>query len=482
MHVLFYLKISSTIYSFLCAALSRYVFDPTVAYEILMAIHFLAQEPNNRAWLGAAGACESSVRALRAHEDTNAEVSGLATRVVGSLCIDNDANSDRLRDARACEVVIRAMNKHDSNLHLAEYSCRAVFHLALSTPVNAKLLGNHGACEAVVSAINRYKEDKDVIKQAFQAVFALTGSEKTLQKDNAQKLTAAGANEAVIAAMKMHTNGEACSIAGAKAIGHLAGGVETNRDTLGNLGACELLVTILKAHSSNSDLMVHASSTIEKLTKKHDNNKKRFGDAGCCEILIASLDIHTLDATVIGIFRALVSLFYFAGNRQRMTKLEYCRTLVRTLRKCSKSEQGVRWGTTAITTLIYDENTATMLGNCRAGEIIVKSLIGHINNPDVAEWACMGLWKLTTIDANKLSLSTNEAIETIVNILKIHRQNPRIVDWCLKLIVPLASFTASNNANAGLAKDLSPTASTNIVRSLSGTNLSASFSDPKVFL
>jgi hypothetical protein len=462
------------------AALSRYVFDPAVAFEILMAIHFLALEPNNRAWLGAAGACESSVRALRAHEETNAEVLGVAARVVGSLCTDNDANSDRLRDARACELVIRAMTKHEGNIHLSEHSSRAIYHLALSSPINAKLLGNYGGCEAIVSAINRYKNDKDVVRQGFQAIFALIGSEKTLQKENALKLTTAGANEAVIAAMTLQTSGEPCSIAGAKAIGYLAGGVETNRDTLGRLGACELLVTILKAHSSNSDLVVEAASAIEKLTKKHDDNKKRFGDAGCCEILIASLDIHTADATVISIFRAIVSLFYFAGNRQRMTKLEYCRTLVRTLRKCSKSAQGVRWGITAITTLIYDENTATMLGNCRAGDVIVKSLIGHINNPDVSEWACMGLWKLTTIDANKLSLSTTEAIETIVNILKIHRQNPRIVDWCLKLIVPLASFTASSNSNLAVPKDLSPAASTSIARSLSGTNLSASLSDTKV--
>ena len=119
----------------LLSALNRYLYNASVASRALEAIHFLALDANNRAWLGAAGACELVVRCLRNHNDTGSDVCSMGCRAVGSLAMVNENNTERLRASKACESVILALKTHAKLERLAEYGARAVHHLAHTSPL-----------------------------------------------------------------------------------------------------------------------------------------------------------------------------------------------------------------------------------------------------------------------------------------------------------------------------------------------------------
>jgi hypothetical protein len=48
-------------------------------------------------------------------------------------------------------------------------------------------------------------------------------------------------------------------------------------------------------------------------------------------------------------------------------------------------------------------------------------------------------------------MSNSEACELLVNILKIHKSNSKVVDWCTKIIVQLAGYFPSVQLISGRA-------------------------------
>jgi hypothetical protein len=258
--------------------------------------------------------------------------------------------------------------------------------------------------------MQKHKNSEPVAHQACKAIAALIGNSegkngRALSRDHTAKLVAAGAIQSIVLALTQHSKSEATCVSAIKAISQLVYGAEPNRSNLGNMGVCALIIQSLRQHI-NSDRMISASAVaIERLTKKHDENKKRCGDAGCCEVMVNALQTRgTEEEVVVSIFRALVSLFYYLHNRRRIARQDYCTIIVKTMRRNKLSLQAVRWGTTAITTLIYDDFSATLLGQCKAAEAVVKSISNHTKDAEICEWGCMALWKLATIEANKVCI------------------------------------------------------------------------------
>lgn len=277
-------------------------------------------------------------------------------------------NTQRLRNAHGAECTIAALKNH-SSVRMSVDATRAVQYMG----TGCELFGACGACEAVVTAMERHKGLQSTTTGACKAIGALIGAENAINKNNAAKLIRAGANEIVTAAMQAHVRDSEACVDICFAIAQLAIGTEENRVTLGSMGACELAGGLLSTHGGAVDVVIAVAVVVEKLSRRNTENKRRFGNARVCELLFSAMDLHGADeALVAHVFRALVVLFYYTDNRSRSSTPEHCRTLTRPLRRHKHNADIVCSGAMAITTLIYDDATASLLGLCKAPEALLK--------------------------------------------------------------------------------------------------------------
>ncbi|CAM9695898.1 unnamed protein product [Phaeothamnion confervicola] len=260
--------------------------DAPGGYEV--ALNVAANNDNQRK-LGAVGACEAVIAAMRTHS-TNAAVQQQGCWAVKSLC-RNDDNKRKLVMAGACEAVVAAMRAHSSNAIVQEYACWAVWSLGGDID-NKRKLGSAGTCEAVLAAMRAHSINAAVQKNGCGAVSNLAAD-----ADNRRKLGAARACEAVAAAMKAHSTNAAVQEQGCQAVWNLVADAHNKRKLVA-AGACEAVAAAMKAHSTNAAVQEYGCWAVCNLASNDADNKRKLGAAGACEAVVAAMRAHRTHSEV----------------------------------------------------------------------------------------------------------------------------------------------------------------------------------------
>ncbi|KAG5179868.1 hypothetical protein JKP88DRAFT_325988 [Tribonema minus] len=239
-----------------CHALQEHADRPVVVGMSAMAAEALAQQcAANKRLLRAGGACRALVAALRRAQPGGSAAHACAGAVAALArgCADGRRAAVA---AGACEAVVEACGDAGGcRLRGLISSVAAIAHLAHDCPEGRTRLGTAGACAVLTVALQACAEGKsdpdgkapDVCWHAAVALLELTDG----HPENCSRCGAAGACEALVAAMAAHRSDEGVAEAAARAVGCLAAGDPDNRRRLRAAGAEAAVAAAGEAHKGH---------------------------------------------------------------------------------------------------------------------------------------------------------------------------------------------------------------------------------------
>jgi hypothetical protein len=165
-----------------------------VAANVCFALAQFAEAVNSKR-LQECGACDLIAQLMRLHGDVE-RVIKRAVRAVCAIASLNFQLRELLGQCGACELIIAAMIRYQSNINIMQEGCEALMHLSLS-PTNTQKIGDGGGCELVVTCL------RDHLIDNFQGTDVCCGAMINLVTygssimDNRAKLIEAGALEQI---------------------------------------------------------------------------------------------------------------------------------------------------------------------------------------------------------------------------------------------------------------------------------------------
>eukprot|EP00218_Dolichomastix_sp_CCMP3274_P002825 CAMPEP_0170162002 /NCGR_PEP_ID=MMETSP0033_2-20121228/76878_1 /TAXON_ID=195969 /ORGANISM="Dolichomastix tenuilepis, Strain CCMP3274" /LENGTH=365 /DNA_ID=CAMNT_0010399627 /DNA_START=15 /DNA_END=1109 /DNA_ORIENTATION=- len=146
---------------------------------------------------------------------------------------------------------------------------------------------------ALVQVMSSDVNSAVVQEQGCAALRCLTAN----NDENRRTAGAAGAVEAVVAALRVHGSSAAVQTWGCWAMGYLTANNDENKRTAGAAGAVEAVVAALRVHGSSAAVQEQGCGAMRNLTA-NDENKRTAGAAGAVEAVVAALRVHGSSAAV----------------------------------------------------------------------------------------------------------------------------------------------------------------------------------------
>jgi hypothetical protein len=167
-------------------ALTKHYKAEPVARWGCRAVYQLSEDSNNRNKIGLAGGCEAVTTALAKHAGgdlmatvlqwgTGSEaVAEWGCAAIHKLAAQHPEHPQKLAVSGACEVVVRALQKHFMNDAAALSACRAIVTLSREIPAAKEIMGNIGACSTLVKVLQQHIGNNSVIEWACLSIDILS--------------------------------------------------------------------------------------------------------------------------------------------------------------------------------------------------------------------------------------------------------------------------------------------------------------------
>jgi len=126
----------------LTKALATHPTSAAVAEMAFKSMILLAVDAENRSRMGAAGACQATIAALRANLETNPQVVECGLVVHNTLIIGNANNRNILGTSGACDYIHRILSIYEPQKSptIVQHACTAIYSLASGSPDNQRRL------------------------------------------------------------------------------------------------------------------------------------------------------------------------------------------------------------------------------------------------------------------------------------------------------------------------------------------------------
>lgn len=255
--------------------------------QALRALVTMSSHEPSKAKIRAEPSIKLYVKVMRLHEK-DVEIAKRGCNMIYS-CAADDLTRERLGNAKACEAVINALQKHAASVSLvASWGCKAIIDLYVLES-NRSHFHNSETCAVIVGALKAHADDVVAAEWACRAVVALSSHEP-----NRTRFGTSGCCSALCSTLsKMMSTSENVTKLACEAIYDLSM-EDSNRHMLGEAGACEILVTTLSTHLQNIPIAQQSCRAIAGLAKYSGNleNSTKLGSAGACELVTSALQIH----------------------------------------------------------------------------------------------------------------------------------------------------------------------------------------------
>lgn len=297
------------------AAMNAHTNDADIAELGCSIFTNFTKNCNGRTRLGAIGACEAAVAALKLHGVENNIVAIYACTSVMCLSINKDDNL-KIGECGGCEAVIAAIKAHPFIPFVVSAACRAIYELSKFYDCNRVKFGLRG-CKSVCSALINHSSDIVVVEGAYLAITSLC-----LTHANAKRLGKLGCCDAVVTSMNANLSKADIVQLGCNTIVELVTNHRNNSTILKTAGACEAIVASITEHLESLKVVRSAIDAMSVLSFFDDACNAKFGICGGCKTLINAMWRHADDEnTRAAGCRALVCFATINENKMILKNL-----------------------------------------------------------------------------------------------------------------------------------------------------------------
>ncbi|KAG5178781.1 armadillo-type protein [Tribonema minus] len=368
----------------------------------LWCVHMLLCEPAcraaNTAGLAANGGFQAVLAALRAHGgDGGVQLAGArlgGCAVLAALRVHGGDGGVQLA------VALRA-HGGDGGVQLA--GAWVLEKLAGTGAEPCAALGQLGANEALVLMMTAASSDGTRQYAAMRALVALLANAY-----NTTCMAAAGAGQAVVAALSAHPQRHLCA-EGCKLVERLAALPHGAGERLGAAGACDAVIAAMSRHKKDLAALEAACGALAALAAgaRDTENKRRLARAGGVEAAAVTLMAHAPHAAICGACcGALAQLVVGnADNRRVAAECDAGAAVLAALRANPGDAALQAIGLNAVAGLAgASEPLCKALGESGAAEVTAAALNRHAENEVVATAAAAAVAALAKNADNKARL------------------------------------------------------------------------------
>ncbi len=423
---------------------------PTVVTQCLLATYALAVKvkvdrvhTGNTRKLVTKGAIEIVVAIMQKYGE-NEEVQRSAAMAVTSLA-RIEANRIKLGAAGACDLVMVAMRTHISSAAVVCKMALAIDALSAQSDGNKVKFIAAGAVDILIAAFQKHEKIAYLVADIFRALVTLSTNE-----DSKLKIFSEANFKMYVKALKTHEKNNYVAQWGCNLI-YCAAVDDHNRVKLGNLKACENVVNVLSKHGvKNAEVAQWASKAIVGLSA-HVENKPRFNTTETCTSLTNALTEHYKDPVVAEwTTAAIVAVASITQNRVKLGAA--CVSLCNTLVTHPDVTAITKLVCDAIFELCVDVANQNLFYSAGVADNLIVSLTNQISKGDPA----IGMYVVRAISsacaaqsecANKLGDSG--VCELIVNSMQTHMYVANYIQWSCAAIASLSNKNLKNQSSFG---------------------------------
>jgi hypothetical protein len=230
------------------------------------------------------GGCEALLNIMNRYGEESILVAAYGCLTIAILAWSLRELKEFLGEIGGCEVVCYVSSLHIGNAEVSEYGSLVIGVLADNNIANSYRLSEATACD-VLSQLGNYgfnlRHDRCcVIAKNVCYAFA-----QLAEAVNAKRLMECGSSSLISHLTKLHFKNEDFSVAAVHCLCALASLNPFHREELGKNGICKLLVDILQLHCENIALVKEGCETIMHLSLS-PNNADKLSDHDAIELIL----------------------------------------------------------------------------------------------------------------------------------------------------------------------------------------------------
>lgn len=431
------------------AALKSYHSNIAITEVCSRAIHFLALDTNNRAWLGASGGCHV-IYSLKEHSD-NPLLCAAVCSAVSSLSLHHDGNARRLCDINAVELIILVMKTHYQHEDLVQQGNYCLYCLAEYSDV-VKILNQTGAISCILENLLYHKNQSFISIHGFAALSRLTNPKSVVYS----LLLETNINSTMICLLSELIKAPVDVIArGLDVLDNLSA-IPENIMRLGQEGICRVLEVLLGDHTPVIDI-VKKITRIVMCISLCDENISILLSTSICDLFVLIMKIHKLDNELCSdICRVFFQLSLKYEGKCILSEPEEVVTILRHLQAVKDHEVSVLIVLQLLTIICRHSKISNSLIKANGIKLLSSTISQHINHFEIV---AQGISVFSSIfcreenndqvDADTFArLTAYETCETFGQALRVHGTDISLVNSILRLMLWITKLKISTNESA----------------------------------
>eukprot|EP00617_Octactis_speculum_P003961 CAMPEP_0185780400 /NCGR_PEP_ID=MMETSP1174-20130828/98967_1 /TAXON_ID=35687 /ORGANISM="Dictyocha speculum, Strain CCMP1381" /LENGTH=415 /DNA_ID=CAMNT_0028469945 /DNA_START=23 /DNA_END=1270 /DNA_ORIENTATION=+ len=240
---------------------------------LLVVKNFIRNKASQDALVNA-GICELIVKTMEKFPSEDEKVCFNGSMVLAVISSDDACNGEALREARACEASVHAVEYiiayNYTNTKVIRSIIQAVSWI-WNTKENQKCMIDNGLCSIIVSIIDRYNNKDDVLHLLLDWMTNLT-----FEREIAEKLAAEMKWELFVKILQIFPTDHMIQETGCATISNFCHNVASTRVILGDAGACEAMIIPLITHPHSDRIVENTLRAIYHLSSEVRQNQERF--------------------------------------------------------------------------------------------------------------------------------------------------------------------------------------------------------------
>lgn len=446
-----------------------------VAYNAVEAVYNAClNSTDNQTRFGRCGACEAITTLLRQHM-TDASFVKIACTCVGALCSKNSEIKGRFGQMGMCPVIMNVMRQFDASVDIVSVACLALRNLTGNHTENIHRVNDAGTGKYISGIFMNHINDRDAIMHISAVLSNLLIDNGTFRDE----IGKSGVCEAVVTGLQAYADDAVCLLGFICLVTNISAGHCENAALFSHRNVCDILKSVLHKNSSNMDILDAVCAAMASLCVS-DDAQRRFTELAFLQEIVLVVKNYEKLTLPCGIsFCDAIAAYINPTCRHNLNDLQLVSKILQlfgeyggdngeVVMACSQAIMKM-FSCDALQREILQTETLTIFSSSLRlysdDALPFHSLLSCTIMIQSVKKHCFDLRMITAFvdflaqkyhDAESAALllrllieclnednihhvRSNGIVENLVMIIKYHKENIKVMEPCIRLVVPFVS-------------------------------------------
>eukprot|EP00043_Microstomoeca_roanoka_P024983 m.7224 g.7224 ORF g.7224 m.7224 type:complete len:884 (+) comp5125_c0_seq2:974-3625(+) len=254
-------------------------------------LRHVADDPAKRKEIGALGGIQMILRAMQAH-DTRLDLQSASCSTLARLVVDSD-NRQILLNQNGLDIVLNVMKQHVEDVSLQTTACQLLLNLAVNEWSRRKLV-RVGAISVLLSTIKQHMINSNAQQHVWEALRKLA-----LDVPNRRPCVRQGGIQLAVAAMRRHRTDPWIQLHGCGFLGQVTVEQSGQRWSSLRANAVQAILAAMKTHDMLYIVQKEACKSLWSLAHASNHNRRTIARLGGIEMILTVVRTHGVNVALL---------------------------------------------------------------------------------------------------------------------------------------------------------------------------------------